>query len=183
VLQQTSYHRISISVAEGNITPETPFPSSLGTTVPSFPYSAKHVISRLENTQSGTPSSSSERRSSFCGGLGSSIVVFCWPHYNSDPSWPNYCKGLCTQAVCVIRCSQWSRRYFRKTIQFSKEIMLTFTELEPFNHGGELQLLRSNSIAIYEHHCTTLIGVRDQCGEQISTSTISKARKCSSKII
>jgi anion-transporting ArsA/GET3 family ATPase len=47
------------------------------------PYNRKNL--RLENTkgslQSGMPGCNSKTRGRFCNGLGSNIVVFCWPHY------------------------------------------------------------------------------------------------------
>jgi hypothetical protein len=64
----------------------------------------------------------------FCDGLGSNVVVFCWSHYY--PPWRNYCKGVCGQSGWVIRFFLWSRLYIYQRYWCN---YLVRTETDPFS--------------------------------------------------
>jgi hypothetical protein len=86
----------------------------------------------------------------------------------------------------VIRYIQWSRRYFGKTMQFSKTTMPPFTELEHLSHYLESMKVNfeilASTVTRSEHHWTTVVRFGDYSKEKIPFSNISKATwKCSSR--
>jgi hypothetical protein len=94
---------------------------------------------RLENIQgslqSGMPGSVPTVK--HVGGFMKVWAAVSWCSILLVPLLPLKAKLLegSTWTGWVNRCSPWSRRYFRTTIQFSKTTMLPFTQLELFSHG------------------------------------------------
>jgi hypothetical protein len=92
-----------------------------------------------------------------CGSLGSNVVPCRWSH--CYPSMAELLQGS-TWTGWVIRCLQWSIRYFRTIMQFSKT---WFTQLKLFSHSLKSIKVNFNIFPNqYDSHTWTSLKNSDQ---------------------
>jgi hypothetical protein len=80
----------------------------------------------------------------FCVGLGRNIVAICWSHYWS--SWPNYCKGVGSQATPIIQT------LFSKNNAVFQDNNVPFTQLELFSPGSKNTEVNFTTFPVQHNH-------------------------------